>query len=202
MMCSWLVLFVGLLLPLATLLMETWWHIQGKRIKLGSPLRYPMSLDLSPFLGSEGARPGEVVSYELAGVVVHLGGAYGGHYVSYLRDVLGEGNWEDPSKKGRSRVGGSKWFRFDDRAVHPAWEEDVLAFIGGSSDSACEWLVPFIDHREFLTSSRCAWKICWCTEKQESAKFLRLPAYLDTFWLMWMALRGRWRQNARYMRTK
>ena len=31
--------------------------------------------------------------YDLYGVVVHSGGAYGGHYYAYVRDVTGQGQW-------------------------------------------------------------------------------------------------------------
>jgi ubiquitin C-terminal hydrolase len=31
--------------------------------------------------------------YELKSIVIHSGGAYGGHYYCYTRDDLKEGNW-------------------------------------------------------------------------------------------------------------
>ena len=31
--------------------------------------------------------------YELKSIVIHRGGAYGGHYFAYIKDDLGVGNW-------------------------------------------------------------------------------------------------------------
>ena len=31
--------------------------------------------------------------YELKSIVIHRGGAYGGHYFAYIKDDIGEGNW-------------------------------------------------------------------------------------------------------------
>lgn len=31
--------------------------------------------------------------YELKSIVIHRGGAYGGHYLAYIKDDLNEGNW-------------------------------------------------------------------------------------------------------------
>ena len=31
--------------------------------------------------------------YELKSIVIHRGGAYGGHYFAYIKDDLNEGNW-------------------------------------------------------------------------------------------------------------
>ena len=38
--------------------------------------------------------------YELKSIVIHRGGAYGGHYFSYIKDDYGVGNWhvEMPDK--------------------------------------------------------------------------------------------------------
>ena len=32
--------------------------------------------------------------YELYGVLIHKGSAHGGHYVSYLRDIMQESDWQ------------------------------------------------------------------------------------------------------------
>lgn len=31
--------------------------------------------------------------YELKSIIIHRGGAYGGHYHAFIQDELGEGNW-------------------------------------------------------------------------------------------------------------
>ena len=33
-------------------------------------------------------------TYELKSIVIHRGGPYGGHYHAFIRDDLGEGNWD------------------------------------------------------------------------------------------------------------
>ena len=35
----------------------------------------------------------EALIYELKSIVIHRGGAYGGHYFAYIKDDLKEGNW-------------------------------------------------------------------------------------------------------------
>ena len=39
---------------------------------------------------------GEDFTYELFSVVIHSGGAHGGHYHAYIRDIDGLGNWVTP----------------------------------------------------------------------------------------------------------
>lgn len=73
--------------------------------KLDSRFEFPHVLDLAPFLykppPTDGARPrtasdadlgeGGPVLYDLAGVVVHSGTIYSGHYYSFVRED--EGSW-------------------------------------------------------------------------------------------------------------
>jgi ubiquitin C-terminal hydrolase len=40
----------------------------------------------------EGQVPEELM-YELKSIIIHRGGAYGGHYFAYIKDDLKEGNW-------------------------------------------------------------------------------------------------------------
>lgn len=54
-----------------------------------------MELDLVAFCDEELTKKLEVdeSKYELKSIVIHSGGAYGGHYHAYIRDDLNEGNW-------------------------------------------------------------------------------------------------------------
>lgn len=40
--------------------------------------------------------PGDEALYDLFSVVIHVGGAYGGHYHAYIRDVDSLGTWTSP----------------------------------------------------------------------------------------------------------
>jgi len=53
--------------------------------------------------------------YELFSVMVHSGGAYGGHYFAYIK------SFED-----------GKWYNFNDTQVTETTEEVVFASFGGT----------------------------------------------------------------------
>lgn len=82
--------------------------------KIDTKIRFPLSLDLSPYTTHSGAassdtklaQPPEPV-YELSSVVVHKGKLDNGHYISYSRQ-------------------GDEWFRFDDSMVVLVEEREVL----------------------------------------------------------------------------
>ena len=69
---------------------QTW---QNK--KINTQFEYPLELDMSPYMTAEAlqnSQPGDFV-YELKSIVIHRGGAYGGHYFAYIHDDLKQGNW-------------------------------------------------------------------------------------------------------------
>jgi len=35
-----------------------------------------------------------LLNYWLKAIIIHSGGAYGGHYHAYIHDYAGEGNWD------------------------------------------------------------------------------------------------------------
>ena len=98
----------------------------GQQYKDTRPVEYPARLDLRPFtsLGEVRNRPASASAngsnddakgrpYELCGVVMHHGSAYGGHYTSYVR----------LPRAG----GGHAWAHADDERVDiGAREEDVV----------------------------------------------------------------------------
>lgn len=50
---------------------------------------------MSPYVSDElkALKSKEELSYELKSIVVHRGGAHGGHYFAYIKDDLKEGKW-------------------------------------------------------------------------------------------------------------
>lgn len=89
---------IGKLPPVLTLCLyrfeldyETW-----QRKKLNDKFEYPLELDMSKFMSADAmsmTNDPEDFKYELKSIVIHRGGAYGGHYYAYIKDDLGEGNW-------------------------------------------------------------------------------------------------------------
>ena len=67
-----------------------------QRKKLDDKFEFPLEIDMRPYLNHEAllknSEP-EQFTYELKSIVIHRGGAYGGHYWAYVKDDLGEGNW-------------------------------------------------------------------------------------------------------------
>ena len=80
-----------------TLDYETW-----TRKKINQRFEYPMELDMSKYCdtnddeneASKQVLDPDLTTYELKSIVIHRGGPYGGHYHAYIRDDLGEGNWD------------------------------------------------------------------------------------------------------------
>lgn len=70
---------------------ETW-----TRKKLEDKFEYPLEIDMSKYTSKQAkdddSSP-ESNTYELKSIVVHRGGAYGGHYFAYIKDDLKEGSW-------------------------------------------------------------------------------------------------------------
>lgn len=70
---------------------ETW-----QRKKLDDKFEYPLELDMSKYLSDEAKTlyPNQDdTMYELKSIIIHRGGAYGGHYLAYIKDDSKEGNW-------------------------------------------------------------------------------------------------------------
>ncbi|XP_069111177.1 ubiquitin carboxyl-terminal hydrolase 40-like [Argopecten irradians] len=69
--------------------------VKMQRFKESGKFVFPQTLDMSPYL-EEATSP---VKYKLFSVVIHRGGAYGGHYHAYLRDVDALGKWTTPEEE-------------------------------------------------------------------------------------------------------
>jgi ubiquitin C-terminal hydrolase len=93
---------------------ETW-----RRIKLNTKVTFPQQLDMNPFFASEPTKGNESASsrnqYELFSVMIHSGGAEGGHYYAFVKDFST-----------------GKWFKFNDASVSEISDEDICSVFGGA----------------------------------------------------------------------
>jgi len=64
-----------------------------QRVKVNDRFEFPLELDVSAHLDPEAFETPENCQYELKSVIIHRGGAYGGHYHAYIQDELREGVW-------------------------------------------------------------------------------------------------------------
>ena len=69
---------------------QTW-----ERKKVNDRFEYPLELDMSKYMSEEALKDltKDDMAYELKSIVIHRGGAYGGHYWAYIKDDLQEGSW-------------------------------------------------------------------------------------------------------------
>lgn len=76
-----------------------------ERVKINSYLEYDLECEFGQYVtknelgaaagaaaGAEGAGT-DSLRYELYGVIIHRGSAFGGHYLCYVRDVMKEADW-------------------------------------------------------------------------------------------------------------
>ena len=95
-----------------------------QRHKIKSRFEFPETLDMAPYTvealesnSADEATTREKIEYRLAGVVVHSGTAFAGHYYSYIRErVPPPGIAVD--LRDEPDVG-SRWHSFDDQRVEP-----------------------------------------------------------------------------------
>ncbi|KAL5006933.1 hypothetical protein ScPMuIL_015739 [Solemya velum] len=67
-----------------------------ERYKDTDRISFPLALNMSRYLENP---TGQDTEFELFSVVIHRGGAFGGHYHVYIRDIDGLGNWTDPDEE-------------------------------------------------------------------------------------------------------
>jgi ubiquitin carboxyl-terminal hydrolase 7 len=80
----------------------------GRSRKINEKFVFPPTIDLAQFLAPDADRSRAAV-YDLYGVLVHSGGAGGGHYYAFLR----------PTQEGQ-------WLEFNDATVSPATPEQAI----------------------------------------------------------------------------
>jgi len=66
-------------------------YMKDERFKLTSRIEFPLELDLTEYF-DEDYKNKDTNKYELYSVIIHRGNANQGHYFSYTRDLLLEGN--------------------------------------------------------------------------------------------------------------
>jgi ubiquitin carboxyl-terminal hydrolase 40 len=57
-----------------------------QRKKINDKFTYPLELDLCDFMDGQ-MEDGNSSKYELKAIIIHRGGAYGGHYHAYVRVI-------------------------------------------------------------------------------------------------------------------
>lgn len=88
--------------------------------------------------------------YELFGVVIHKGGAYGGHYHAFIRNLSQSTNTQDSKEKEKTEVeewkrelerggfGEGSWLDFDDDSVSSIPALKISTQYQGKSQCACK----------------------------------------------------------------
>mmetsp|Transcript_8032 Transcript_8032/g.14537 ORF Transcript_8032/g.14537 Transcript_8032/m.14537 type:complete len:286 (+) Transcript_8032:944-1801(+) len=108
--------------------------------KIGTKVDYPLTgLNVREFLDEESLQTEEECIYDLVGVVNHLGGISGGHYISYVnvRDWNGnkkdsDGGWfgkkaaADDEYSDEEDEDVDQWVEFDDERYEEIPEESVV----------------------------------------------------------------------------
>jgi ubiquitin carboxyl-terminal hydrolase 40 len=67
------------------------------RKKVNQRFEFPLEVDMYKYTkeAEEGKEvDSELTTYELKSIIIHRGGAYGGHYHAYIKDSLKEGCWD------------------------------------------------------------------------------------------------------------
>ncbi|CDW84271.1 ubiquitin carboxyl-terminal hydrolase 40 [Stylonychia lemnae] len=68
-------------------------YTKWERIKVNDRFEYPLEIDLKDFVEPDALPLQADTVYELKSIIIHRGGAYGGHYYAYIQDELQEGDW-------------------------------------------------------------------------------------------------------------
>ena len=89
-------------------------YMTMSRVKVHDFITFPDTLNMSPFLAPDSAQAesGTPVTYKLYSILIHAGGAMGGHYYAYVYSFAKDA-----------------WFNFNDTKVSPATDE-MLAAVG------------------------------------------------------------------------
>ena len=98
-----------------------------RRKKLGQKVIFPDTLDMSQYLGDDDQAIKDYcernnatkddLMYELYGIIIQSGGALGGHYYAYIKDLF-------PNKEHR-------WYCFNDSSVTPLKDNNFEKAFGG-----------------------------------------------------------------------
>ncbi|PRP86442.1 hypothetical protein PROFUN_05361 [Planoprotostelium fungivorum] len=106
---------------------------EDKRKKITSPFKYPLVLNMSQYKEEGGKEEGGDL-YHLFAVVIHSGGAYGGHYHTYIRSLNEEKSIEEEEgeeKNWKEDLKG-QWYDFDDSTVRKISVQKLASQFGGA----------------------------------------------------------------------
>ena len=93
--------------------------LTGRRQKVDDAMRFHETLDLAPYLEDAGsAAPAAPALYDLCGVLLHTGGAGGGHYFSYLLT------------RALAPQEAPRWLSFNDASLAAIAPEDLPRALG------------------------------------------------------------------------
>jgi ubiquitin carboxyl-terminal hydrolase 40 len=81
--------------PIITLALNRYDYVNNERKKLNDRFEFPLELNIGVLLETPSESPDN--EYVLKAIIIHRGGAYGGHYHAYIHDELQEGNWDLPA---------------------------------------------------------------------------------------------------------
>ena len=65
------------------------------RKKVNDRFEFGLELNVAAFLQNPPVQDCDELNYELQAVLIHRGSAFGGHYHAYIRDVIGQGKWDE-----------------------------------------------------------------------------------------------------------
>lgn len=102
--------------------------------------------EISPTAEGTGSSSSNDKEYVLYAVVIHQGGAHGGHYTALVKDLRSEGVWEEPNTAGAAPPpgvveddGGSSvgqgWYKMNDSSISCISAKDVEATFSGASSA-------------------------------------------------------------------
>ena len=94
---------------------------RGRMRKVDQFVRFPRTLDVSPFCHQESGEGADARVYELYGLVEHHGSLSGGHYVAYVAAEDSDGEEGGETRSGR------QWYYFSDTQVKRVDEAKVLS---------------------------------------------------------------------------
>jgi ubiquitin carboxyl-terminal hydrolase 40 len=72
---------------------------KGQRYKELSSFKFPLTVDMKPFLDKTKIKEEEDYIYDLFSVVIHSGSTHSGHYTAYVRDIDNLGSWTHPENE-------------------------------------------------------------------------------------------------------
>ena len=110
-----------------------------------SQVSIPQVLNMAPYVKPEAGEPLEGnnhgdLEYELMSMMMHVGGAYSGHYFAIVRDPFASASATTTtaaasSKESPTAPAPSRWLKFNDNVVEPVSDADLEELLAGDSSA-------------------------------------------------------------------